>query len=113
VCDLLRGWDFDYSYDSKGAVVFEELYHFLLNEWFGKRVFGEEPWKTISLSSVRFDYFYYFDTNMIKKMKEQVSSLLVGVFFISFQCRRKQQDLCFPISHPLTNTIPRLGETPI
>lgn len=59
---LLANWDYCYDTDSRGATLFETVYHALLMEIFGKGLFGEEAWATtISSTAVLADYYHLFD----------------------------------------------------
>jgi penicillin amidase len=59
---LLAGWDCRYDCQSRGATLFETVYHALLKEVFGKGLFGEEVWDaTVSSSAIVADYYHLFD----------------------------------------------------
>lgn len=60
---LLDGWDCRYDRASRGATLFETVYHALLEEVFGRGLFGEEVWKTVVTSTaILADYYHLFDT---------------------------------------------------
>jgi penicillin amidase len=59
---LLANWDCCYDAGSRGATLFETVYHAILKEVFGKGLFGEEAWEaTISTTAVVADYYHLFD----------------------------------------------------
>jgi len=59
---LLRDWDFRYDRASRGATLFETVYHALLQEVFGRRLFGEEVWNAVVASTaILADYYHLFD----------------------------------------------------
>jgi penicillin amidase len=59
---LLGGWDYSYDCQSRGATLFEAVYHALLREVFGKSLFGEEVWDaTVSSTAIVADYYHLFD----------------------------------------------------
>ena len=59
---LLRDWDCRYDRASRGATLFETVYHALLQEVFGRGLFGEEVWKTVVASTaILADYYHLFD----------------------------------------------------
>jgi penicillin amidase len=59
---LLGGWDCRYDRESRGATLFETVYHALLREVFGKGLFGEEAWDAmISSTAIIADYYHLFD----------------------------------------------------
>jgi penicillin amidase len=59
---LLAGWDRRYDRESRGATLFETVYHAILREVFGKGLFGEEVWDaTISSTAIVADYYHLFD----------------------------------------------------
>jgi penicillin G amidase len=65
--DLLRAWDLCYDADSQGATAFEEVYAELLAEVFGRGLFGEEAWRTLTGETVLLtDYFYAFDQVLLE-----------------------------------------------
>jgi len=60
--ELLRRWDRRYDCDSRGATVFEQVYHALLASVFGDGLFGREAWRTIVESTtILADFFHLFD----------------------------------------------------
>jgi len=59
---LLAGWDCRYDCSSRGATLFETVYHALLREVFGKGLFSEEVWDaTVSSTAIVADYYHLFD----------------------------------------------------
>jgi penicillin amidase len=59
---LLGGWDCRYDSSSRGATLFETVYHALLREVFGKGLFGEEVWDaTVASTAIVTDYYHLFD----------------------------------------------------
>ena len=63
---LLGGWDFRYDRASRGATVFETVYHALLEEVFGKGLFGEEVWASVVTSTaILADYYHLFDNILL------------------------------------------------
>ena len=63
---LLAGWDCRYDCSSRGATLFETVYHALLREVFGKGLFGEEVWDTtLSSTAIVADYYHLFDDVML------------------------------------------------
>jgi penicillin amidase len=59
---LLAGWDCRYDCESRGATLFETVYHALLREVFGKGLLGLEVWDaTISSTAIVADYYHLFD----------------------------------------------------
>jgi penicillin amidase len=59
---LLGGWDCRYDCSSRGATLFETVYHVLLREVFGKGLFGEGVWDaTVSSTAIVADYYHLFD----------------------------------------------------
>jgi penicillin amidase len=63
---LLAGWDCRYDRESRGATLFETVYHAILREVFGKRLFGEEVWEaTVSSTAIVADYYHLFDDALL------------------------------------------------
>jgi penicillin amidase len=63
---LLAGWDCMYDVSSRGATLFETVYHALLAEVFGKGLFGEEAWNaTVSSTAILADYYHLFDNVLL------------------------------------------------
>ncbi len=59
---LLGGWDYRYDIDSRGATLFEEVYHELLRRVCGERLFGRAAWDAIvDETAVVADYYHFFD----------------------------------------------------
>jgi penicillin amidase len=59
---LLATWDRRYDIDSRGATLFEEVYHELVRRICGDRLFGREAWDTIvDETAVLADYYHLFD----------------------------------------------------
>ena len=59
---LLAGWDCCYDLKSRGATLFETVYHAILREVFGKGFLGEEVWdSTVSSTAIVADYYHLFD----------------------------------------------------
>ncbi len=59
---MLAGWDCRYDRESRGATLFETVYHALMREVFGKNLLGEEAWDALTASTAIFaDYFHFFD----------------------------------------------------
>ena len=62
VADLLRAWDFRYDLESRGATVFEQVYHAILARVFGDRLFGRDAWRAIvEETTILTDYYHLFD----------------------------------------------------
>ena len=60
--DLLRRWDLRYDRASRGATLFEDVYHRLLRAVFGEGMFGVETWDAIvSSTTILADYYHLFD----------------------------------------------------
>ncbi len=67
VSETLKSWDYCYDKNSKGATVFEEFYHNLLEEVFTDDFFPTSPWKYIEKkSSILVDFYYFFDKVIIE-----------------------------------------------
>ncbi len=65
---LLRDWDLRYDADSRGATLFEAVYSELLNEVFGRRMFGEDTWETlVNDTPLLATYFHYFDACLLRE----------------------------------------------
>lgn len=63
---LLRDWDCRYDRASRGATLFETVYHALLQEVFGRGLFGEEVWNTVVASTaILADYYHLFDNVLL------------------------------------------------
>jgi penicillin amidase len=63
---LFAGWDCRYDVGSRGATLFETVYHALLSEVFGKGLFGEEAWNaTVSSTAILADYYHLFDNVLL------------------------------------------------
>jgi penicillin amidase len=63
---MLAGWDCRYGYDSRGATLFETVYHAILREVFGRGLFGEEIWDaTIEATAIVADYYDLFDQALL------------------------------------------------
>ncbi len=63
---MLRDWDCRYDRASRGASLFETVYHALLEEVFGRGLFGEEVWNTvISSTAIVADYYHLFDNVLL------------------------------------------------
>jgi len=59
---MLGGWDCRYDTSSRGATLFETVYHALLNEVFGLGFFGEAVWTYLnSETAIVADYYHLFD----------------------------------------------------
>jgi penicillin amidase len=59
---LLASWDLRYDRASRGATLFEEVYHRLLARVFGDGLFGPEAWHAIATSTtILADYSHLFD----------------------------------------------------
>jgi penicillin amidase len=64
--ELLRRWDCSYDLESRGATVFEEVYHALLARVFGDGLFGAEAWRAIvEETTVLTDYYHLFDNAIL------------------------------------------------
>jgi penicillin amidase len=64
--ELLRRWDCRYDRDSRGATVFEKVYHALLARVFGDGLFGAEAWRAIvEETTVLTDYYHLFDNAIL------------------------------------------------
>jgi penicillin amidase len=65
--DVLRAWDLRYDARSQGASAFEEVYAGLLDEVFGRGLFGQDVWRAITGETVLLtDYFHYFDVVLLE-----------------------------------------------
>jgi penicillin amidase len=63
---LLAGWDCCYDRQSRGATLFETVYHAVLREVFGKGLFGEEVWDSmVSSTAIVADYYHLFDDALL------------------------------------------------
>jgi penicillin amidase len=63
---LLRDWDFRYDRESRGATVFELVYHALLTRVFGDGLFGRDAWRAIAEeTTIMADYFHLFDNAIL------------------------------------------------
>ena len=59
---MLSVWDCRYDCESRGATLFETVYHAILREVFGERLFGKETWDaTVSSTAIVADYYHLFD----------------------------------------------------
>jgi penicillin amidase len=59
---MLGGWDCRYDTASRGATLFETVYHALLMEVFGRGLFGEAVWQHLNTETAIFaDYYHLFD----------------------------------------------------
>ena len=59
---ILKAWDFRYDRTSMGATLFEEFYHDLLMEVFGKNMFGPDTWNhVIEETGLVVDFYRVFD----------------------------------------------------
>jgi penicillin amidase len=59
---LLAGWDFGYDSSSRGATLFEAVYHKVVARVCGARLFGRDAWQTIVDETAVFaDYYHLFD----------------------------------------------------
>ncbi len=65
---ILRHWDLRYDAGSRGATLFEAVYSELLNEVFGRRMFGEATWKAlVNDTPLLASYFHYFDACLLEE----------------------------------------------
>jgi penicillin amidase len=63
---MLRDWDRRYDRASRGASLFESVYHALLQEVFGRGLFGEEVWNAVVRSTaILADYYHLFDNVLL------------------------------------------------
>ena len=63
---MLAGWDLQYDASSRGATLFETVYHALLREVFGKGLFGETAWDaTVASTAILADYYHLFDNVLL------------------------------------------------
>ncbi|MBD3857068.1 MAG: penicillin acylase family protein [Acidobacteria bacterium] len=63
---LLAGWDCCYDRESRGATLFETVYHAILREVFGKGLLGAEVWdSTVSSTAIVADYYHLFDDALL------------------------------------------------
>ena len=63
---MLAGWDLQYDASSRGATLFETVYHALLREVFGKGLFGETAWDaTVASTAIFADYYHLFDNVLL------------------------------------------------
>jgi penicillin amidase len=59
---LLARWDLHYDADSRGATLFEEVYHEVLRRVCGQRLFGREVWDAVvDETTILADYYHLFD----------------------------------------------------
>ena len=59
---LLAGWDCSYDPGSRGATLFEAVYHEAVARVCGARLFGRDAWQTIVDETAVFaDYYHFFD----------------------------------------------------
>jgi len=59
---LLAGWDCSYDVESRGATLFEAVYHELLARIFGENLFGSEVWQAlVDETAILADYYHLFD----------------------------------------------------
>ena len=59
---LLGGWDCRYDTASRGATLFETVYHALLKDIFGRGLFGEAVWEHLAgETAIVADYYHLFD----------------------------------------------------
>jgi penicillin amidase len=59
---LLARWDLHYDVDSRGATLFEEVYHEVLRRVCGQRLFGLEVWDAVvDETTILADYYHLFD----------------------------------------------------
>ena len=63
---ILAGWDFCYERESRGATLFETVYHAIIREVFGKGLLGEEVWEgLVSSTAIVADYYHLFDDALL------------------------------------------------
>jgi penicillin amidase len=63
---LLTSWDCCYDRESRGATLFETVYHALLKQVFGTGLLGEEVWdSTLSSTAIVADYYHLFDAVLL------------------------------------------------
>jgi penicillin amidase len=63
---ILAGWDLRYDTASRGATLFEAVYHALLREVFGTGLFGEAAWDaTVGSTAILADYYHLFDNALL------------------------------------------------
>jgi len=63
---MLAGWDLRYDAASRGATLFETVYHALLREVFGRGLFGEAAWDaTVTSTAILADYYHLFDNVLL------------------------------------------------
>ncbi|MBD3872280.1 MAG: penicillin acylase family protein [Acidobacteria bacterium] len=63
---MLAGWDLRYDAASRGATLFETVYHALLREVFGRGLFGEAAWEaTVASTAILADYYHLFDNILL------------------------------------------------
>ncbi|MFC2074830.1 penicillin acylase family protein [Bdellovibrionota bacterium] len=66
--EILKKWDCNYSSDSKGAYLFEEVYHNLFNQIFGDLGIGREVTEHLCRKSCIFtDFYQNFDKIMLSE----------------------------------------------
>jgi len=59
---LLARWDLRYDVESRGATLFEEVYHEVLRRVCGDRLFGREAWDAlVEETAILADYYHLFD----------------------------------------------------
>lgn len=63
---ILRDWDLCYDAASRGASLFDVVHRELLQEIFGKGMFGEQEWKSLAENTTLLaSYSHYFDMQLI------------------------------------------------
>ena len=63
---VLRNWDRRYARNSRGATLFEAVYHELLAEVFGRGMFGEAAWReTVAETNILTDFYHVFDDALL------------------------------------------------
>jgi len=59
---LLAGWDCSYDTESRGATLFEAVYHEVVARVCGDRLFGRDAWQAlVDETAVFADYYHFFD----------------------------------------------------
>ena len=65
---LLAGWDFSYDAESRGATLFETVYHEVLARVCGERLFGREVWESVvDETAILADYYHFFDAVLFEE----------------------------------------------
>jgi len=67
---LLDEWDLNYDVESKGALLFENVWKDIMKQVFGERLFGEVGWvEFVKETGLLPEYHYYFDRLVLDENK--------------------------------------------